>query len=533
MINQPSIQRLEQLTTISSQQIRYVTDSPLFTQIYRRFRALITAISIPDTSPLENENAILLHMELTKLLISPRLPSQDIFKKTGLSDQTLITRKWGFLVWKDILKIQELISNYKQSGSLLNNQFVNVYCDLLKKFEQEKIKICCHKNEKSDYIKILSDITPLKDGDFICNLTDYRENSLIEALMIYGPLRLFGMARKPEIIALSPIYNNLVRFTWHGVTDDAEFGLDPIDIQHNYLSSMPLSTHLIKPSYTEDLSITLPIEELHTPQTAIADNLILPIKKGITDISCALIELPNDSAILLRPKSHTLIFSLVEQSQERIRASSTEDLKVGDYYIDYDLYAGLGKTSVNAVQFPLAVVWKDALSKLYASSPNICVMRMKSAGIDLKDLYRAANSWMHLGDSVISAPKNRLHFKALIEDVLDKVIPPSSEGSAGWERAYHEVEKSRESAIEHGVIKSSIIQDRLIEVLRKNLTRITQLTSTKDVISTTINSEDFNGSIRLQRIITIANSYSAPPEQLERQMSLAIAEQYSKKLLGL
>ena len=140
---------------------------------------------------------------------------------------------------------------------------------------------------------------------------------------------------------------------------------------------------------------------------------------------------------------------------------------------------------------------------------------------------------MHLGDSVISAPRSRLHFQALIEVVLDKVIPPSSDGSAGWERAYHEVEKSRESAIEHGVIKSSIIQDRLIEVLKKNITKITQLTSTKDVISTTINSEDFNGSIHLQRIITIANSYSAPPEQLERQMSLAIAEQYSKKLLGL
>ena len=376
MINQPSIQRLEQLTTINPQQVRYITDSPLFTQIYRRLRDLIATISIPDASPQENENAILLQMELTKILISPRIPSKDIFEQSGLSDQTLISRKWGFLVWQDILKIKELISSYKQNGSLLNQEFINVYSNLLEKFEKEKIKICCHKNEKDDYRKILSDFAPLNDSDFICNLTDYRENSIIEALLVYGPLRLYGMARKPEIIALSPIYNRLIRFTWHGVTDDTEFGLDPIDIQHNHLSSMPLSTHLIKPNYTEDLSTTLPIEELHTPETAIADSLILPIKKGITDTSCTLIELPNDSAILLRPKSHTLIVSPDEQSQERIRVSLTEDLKVGDYYIDYDLYAGLGKTSVNAGQFPLAEVWKGALSKLYASSPTVCVMRM-------------------------------------------------------------------------------------------------------------------------------------------------------------
>lgn len=533
MNNQTSIQRFEQLTATPPQQIKYIADSPLFAQIYRRFRALITNISIPDAPPQENENAILLQMELTKLLISPRTPSLDIFEQSGLSDQTLVTRKWGGLIWNDILKIQGLIHTYKKKGSLLNNEFVNVYSDLIKKTEKDKIKICCHKNEKNDYIKILSNITSLNDDDFICNLTDYRENIFIEALLVFGPLRLYGMAKKPEIIALSPIYNKLIRFTWHGVTDDAEFGLDPVDMQHNYLSSMPLSTHLIKPTYTEDLGTTTPIEELHTPETAISDNLILPIKKGVTDVSCTLIELPNNLAILLRPKSHPLIFSPDENEQDRIRTSSTADLNVGDYYIDYELHTGLGKTSVNATEFPLAVIWKDALSKLYTNSPNICVMRMKSAGIDLKDLYRAANSWMYLGDSVISAPQNRLHFKALIEVVLNRVIPPSSDGTEGWELAYHEVEKSRESAIEHGFIKSSIIQDRLIEVLNKNISKITQLISTKDVISTTVNSEDFNGSIILQKIITIASSYSAPPEQLEKQMSLAIAEQYSNKISGL
>lgn len=331
------------------------------------------------------------------------------------------------------------------------------------------------------------------------------------------PFRLSGLAKKQESIITAPNYRRLIRFSWKGLTDESEFGCDPVNPNHNYLESMPVDTHWVR-----ELDVT----PLLTPD--MPDDLASPIVPVLVanKVACLLVELPDEECLLYRPRSHVLVFDPKLPSTEQVRECQINELTPGDYLITHDAKAGFGRTSLNPTNAPLAQVWKTALKEIYSSSPSICTQRMKAAGIELKNLYQAAEQWIEMGDTTITAPKRKHHFKALINEVLGKGIIPQSNKWLGWQEAWFEVEKSRDKAIRHGLIKHSLINEQIVEVLRKSLPKLSELTKSEKYKEDFAADTGLSGEVYFRKIISMHDNYAAPDDQLEKPIGLALAEQY-------
>ena len=518
-------ERLNNLVKISPIQIKYIGESPIFADLYRRINDLINEISNPESSRHDNESALLLRSEIIKSKISPKLPDKQIFINCGLGDKALVTRKWGEGVSQKIEKIREIIFDYNLEGSLLNTEFISTYLDIYEEFGPEKIKIFCRSNERNIYIKMFEGLLDLENRDFITNITEYRQSPFLEALFSFGPFWAYNFAPIPESIVFSPIYNRLIRFTWRGINDEIGFGCDPIDPKHNYLDLMELEVHTlidenVVGSYIsnyeipEDIPLFLPNDE--------TSSLFTP---------CVLIELPEDTAMLFRPGSELTVYS---KEFKEVKTSLASQLVIGEFLVIHDVKAGLGGATIDVSSAPLAQVWKRALRENYEFSPSLFIQRITSAGLKLKSLANRTEAWIELGDTVISAPQRKEHFKILINEVLGKeILVNKAEKIIWWQRAWAEVETSRDNARKHGAVKHSIINDQVISILSNNIERLECEMSEEEIAKENFaQSTDLNGYIYIKKIISKSSNYSAPADLLEKTMTLIEAEQYSTKQVG-
>lgn len=517
-------ERLEGLITSIPYHVKFIGESSSFYNLIKKMREIFSVLYDSEADVYENERALILRTEISKLQISPKTPDIEILRRCKLDNTQINTRTWGEQLTKRLSELNDLILEYNQKGSILNNEFSHVFSKLYNNTEQNKVKILCHPNERDVFTEVLSSFVDLKETDFITNITEYRDSQPLEALFCYGPLRLSGIVRKPESVILSPNYRRLIRFIWKGLSDETTFGCDPVDPSHNYLSLMPCNIHRVQEI---DAAIS---EESEMPNDLIIHINPLP---PINEVTCSLIELPNEQCQMYRPGSHILVFKPKISGPDQIKLCQINELRVGDYLITHDAKAGIGRSNLDPKYAPLAQIWKEALREIYFASPNICTQRMKAAGIELIDLYQAAQQWIEMGDTTITAPQKKSHFKALLNDVLGKDLIPYSEGKYGWQSAWLEIEKSRDTARKHGIMKRDLINEEIIKVLRNNLSKLSSITS-KQIASENLGSHtDLTGKILFRKIISIHGNYKAPTEQLEKSIHLAIAEQYLNTERGL
>lgn len=505
----------------------HVCDSTLFSAIRSHMRTLFSIIHLPDDVR-QNDAALELCMEMMKWLISPLMPDISLFNRCGLADENRTRQQWGADAAHEIAVLKELFICYREEGSLLNDEFVRVIVDLIDEFGQERIKIWCHPNERELFRELLDGLSELEDKAFICSLADYRDCPPVEAMIKFGPLRTRGMAKVPEALISSPNYHQLVRFVWARLDDEQGFSVDPVLPTHNYLTTLASTRY----TATRD-SDKMPFLHATEPTQSSDDLTFFPdaITTALDSSPCVLMELPAEHGLLLRPGSSLLVFSPRRNDTDAICYRHISEVEAGDYLLIHDADADLGELSFDADKAPLAAVWKQELAETYSREPSLCVKKMMDAGIDLKDLHRAVLSWTEMKGTVIHAPRRKKHFQGLLSKVLNpELIPSQSKGDRtipGWSLAWAEVEASRVTAIQHGVVEHAIVNEQLAAELCKEVASLRSALSMAEVYYHILAPESgLVGSVAFYPVIGISSGFAAPADEFGKSMKLIFAEQY-------
>ncbi|HDL7534784.1 TPA: hypothetical protein PXN94_001435 [Yersinia enterocolitica] len=518
--------RLQFLEKNSLIQEIYIGKSPLFFAIRYHMQALFSAIYQADGDSFQNESALTLRFEIQKCLTSPLMPDPTLFLRCGLDDYGRIRRQWGGQVVQTVERLKVLIASYSEEGSVLNTEFIRLFVDLICEYPKDRIKIWCHQKERNLFRDLLEGVVDLNDDVFISTLSEYRKSPPADVLIRFGPLRTSGLAKVPTALITSPSYHRLVRFVWEGLSDEEGFADDPVLPTHSYLDNLRTTR-----STVTGHPLTLVVQE---DNAALVDELIFLDKKvtaGKTLQRCVLVEFPAEYGVLLRPNSRLLVFNPNGTDPEMIGYRQIGDVEAGDYLLIHDADADLGEISVDATKAPLAVLWKRALADTWRLHPNVCIQKMRQAGIDLLDLSRAVQKWIAMNGTVIHAPQRKKHFEALLTKVLaPELIPPlvaNGKTIPGWRRAWAEVEASRVIAIQHGSVEHAIVNEQLLVELRKEVPDIRSMISLDDVFRHPLQSKSgLIGSVAFKPVISLSPDFAAPAELLEKTLKLPIAEQY-------
>lgn len=524
----PTTARLQFLESNPLVQELFIGKSPIFSAIRHHMRILHSLLYQPDSDPYVNESALMLRFEMQKWLTSPLIPDIGLFSRCGLADAAQIHRKWGEHAAQTVELLKDLVTCYAEEGSVLNAEFVRLFkCE----YEKNKVRIWCQPNERDLFRELLEGQVDLNDGRFVSTLAEYRKIPPADALIRFGPLRIRGFGSAPEALITSPSYRRLVRFVWAGLADEEGFADDPVLPTYNYLASLCS----VRTTVSEN-----PGTVIVPPAAEQVDDLVFLDKKTYTGKAmhrCMLVEFPAEYGVLLRPGSRLLVLSPHRTDIEAIGYRQINEVEAGDYLLIHDADADLGEVSVDASKAPLAALWKKALADAWKRRPIICLQKMQQAGIDLQDVYRAAHKWKESNGTVISAPRSKRHFEALLTKVLDPdLIPPMVfDGGTvpGWRRAWREVEASRVNAIQHGAVEHAIVNEQLTAELRRELSDIRSMLSLVDVYPHRLEPESgLTGSVLFKPVISISPDFAAPVEMLEKSLKLAIAESYRAVLGG-
>ncbi|RQA44847.1 hypothetical protein IPC491_08065 [Pseudomonas aeruginosa] len=467
----------------------------------------------------------MLRFEMQKWLTSPLMPDVGLFQRCGLADDGRIRQQWGGQAAQTVEQLKDLIARYAEEGSVLNTEFVRLFVDLVGEYAEDRIRIWCHHKERDLYRDLLEGLAELDDGVFVSTLAEYRKSSPADALIRFGPLRTRGFGSVPEALITSPSYRRLVRLVWAGLEDEDRFADDPVLPSHNYLVILPSVRNTITGNQG---GVTVP------PGTEPADDLVYLDQKaptGKTLHRSVLVEFPAEYGVLLRPGSRLLVLTPSRTDAEAIGYRHIGDVEVGDYLLIHDADADLGEVSVDATKAPLAALWKKALADTWRRHPGVCAQKMQQAGISLLDLSRAVQKWTAMNGTVIRAPLRKKHFEALLTKVLDpELIPPvvvKGRTVAGWRRAWAEVESTRVTAIQHGVVENAIVNEQLVAELRKDLPAIRDMISLDDVYRHQLPAVcGLTGSVAFKPVISLSPDFAAPAELLGKSLKLPIAEQF-------
>tara|TARA_R110000868_G_scaffold155362_1_gene381803 strand:+ start:19435 stop:21033 length:1599 start_codon:yes stop_codon:yes gene_type:complete len=508
-----------------------IGDSSLFSAIRYHMRSLISALYQPDSDAYLNEPALMLHFEMQKWLTSPLMPDTDVFLRCDLAADSAIRSKWGGEAARMIVTLKEMISSYAQEESVLNYELISTYAELAANPGEGRIKIWCHQKERDLYRELLRGVASLDDHEFICSLPEYRRSSPMDALVLYGPLRTHGVGQTPEAVISAPIYQRLIRFVWKGLADEVGFGSDPVVPTYDHLALMPVTTRMVTASERE----TGVPEYIEPADDLVLPGYIVPSKDSLS--RCVRVEFPSEQCVLVRPGSRFLVYSPQGTDAEAIGYKHINEIEPGDYLLVHDADADLGELSIDATKAPLASVWKKALADSYRRHPGVCVQKMQQAGIDLKDLHRAAEKWTEWHGTTIHAPRRKRHFQALLTQVLELSLISSLEvhGKAisGWRRAWAEVESSRVTAIQHGVIGNAIVNEQLLVELHKELPVIRETVDLNDLHHFPLpRASGLKGSVIFKLVLGISRDFAAPTELIEKPIKLPVSEQYRSECGG-
>lgn len=517
--------RFDLLQTYSLIQDIYVGSSPLFTEILRNMRLLFSEIYQPDADEIQNQTALLLRFEMQKWLISPSIPDIDLFERCGL-DSLSIGYKWGKRAEETVNNLKSLFVKYTDKNSVLNNEFILRFEELYSEYPEDKIKIWCHKKDRSLFIDLLKKEIDLDDKFFISTLAEYRRAKEFDVLIRFGPFRSTGIANTPFALITSPSYKRLVRFIWEGMSDEEGFAADPILTSHNYFEIFQTNRTIVVDSK---------VTTIHAVLNSEIEDLLVPLHKSReldkTLQKCVLVEFPNEYAVLMRPGTNLLVFNPQLPNDEAIGYRCAADIDSDYYLIHYDSNVDLGEVIIDASKAPLAAIWKQALADFWYKSPQMCINAIKRAGIDIQDVERALNSWSAMNGSVIRAPRSKKNFEALITKVLEpSLITAINERGTlipGWRRAWREIELSRVQAIQHGTVEHAIVNEQLVMELSNSITVLRDNIVGHDIYSHRLQPAcGLEGMVIIKPIIGVKPDVYAPIEKLGKIVKLPIIEQF-------
>ncbi len=447
----------------------------------------------------------ILRLQLLKIQSSPEMISTSFLSDCCLNNSHLNERILGQEVAQVCKNLVKIIKLYNECGSPLADKLIDVVSIYIEQYSLEKVKIWCHKKEQEIYQDLfLKCGIYLTDNNFISSLAEYRNVDVFEVLIRVGPLRSNGWSKLPQVIISSPKFIKLLQFSWADSLNEDGFGLDPVLSNIDYLQKFESHETVVK-NYVDFK------ESVEDDTNEVVDDFVFLNERPVRvqkEISCFLIEFPGDKGVMLTRGSHQLVF--INGDAGTISYKDAEEIESGDFLILHDIEIDLGHDVLNVEGGKLAVLWKKELAELYKWKPGFLKRKMKEAGINLRDLDRAANKWIQYDGGVICGPQSKIDFKFLIDSVLTGVL-----GKYTWKDAWNEIEKSRVHAIQDGKIESAIVNEQLTSELNTDISQIKELCSSGEIFRRGVKqSSGLSGTVRFYPVTSVSAGFNAPNKKI-------------------
>ena len=467
----------------------------------------------------DSDVAAKLRLELLKLQSSPGLPSNETLSACGLVNNDLVSRAYGKDIANACLALDKLFRSIEGMQSPLLNQLIKIVEIELQSIDLTAIKIWCHKNEKSFFLEAFSrKKIEISNENFIHSLAEYRESKFFEVLLKVGPLRRSGWNSTPNVILSAPRYKRLIRVVWSGMNDESEYQSDVL-LGSKKQSNIVLFEHEI---IEENIPVLPEITNASIPIDTNDDFLFLMQRKiAVSSETIAnLLEFENDSGVLIRPGGKRLIFCSREKKPIKIKLIC--ELEPGEYFIFHNIHSDLGSEKIELEKTTWAKIWKKALKKQHDIDQVLLINKMRSAGINLKDLDGAVRRWTRMEGSVITGPQTREHFRLLIESVLIGCMD-----SKLWSRAWKEIQDSNVKAMQNGMLEHDITNEQLISDLMPYVEELKYKASSGDDFYFALpSSSSLSGVVRFSRILDVSSGFKCPNEKLNVVENIADLEIY-------
>jgi hypothetical protein len=463
-----------------------------------------------------------LRLELFKLQSSPKQPSVEILSECSLEENKRVLRLFGDNIANACSELEELFQSIEGIQSPLLSALINTVENEMLTHDSSQIKIWCHKNEKVFFVhSFLVKGIALKDYNFIHSLSEYKRLRSFDCLVRIGPLRNFGWCKTPNIILTAPRYKKFVRFIWSGMADEPGYTSDILMGAKQRASLFIYQEHQVEANIEFKFS-NKSVEALSIGETEIDDiNFLmqrpLPVQKETTAV---LVELSNEVGVLLRPGAKKLVFN--GESEGSIVIKPITELDTGQYLISHNIQTDLGNEQIELEKTTFAKLWKRRLKKEFDTDQKVLILKMLSAGIELKHLEGAVKRWIRMEGQVITGPQTREHFKLLIESVLAGCLDPQK-----WHRAWKEIQDSNVKAMQNGMLENELTNSQLISDLGPHLAEIRQKAGYQEEFELVLpDTVCLSGKIKFSQVLSVSVGFKCPNEKLNTFEHIAELEIY-------
>jgi hypothetical protein len=245
--------------------------------------------------------------------------------------------------------------------------------------------------------------------------------------------------------------------------------------------------------------------------------------------TATLVQVDGEHGILYPPHSLVLSFDSDPASQEPIDRRVLTETFVEGMYLIKPLVDDVDLGGMRAEHGRYSRIWKSRLELEWRANSAGLVARLRTAGLNLQDLGVAVQHWCKPPSTVIHAPQQMKHFEILLRvlgidgDFTDKPNPKAPL----WKLAWNEIRRSRGEAIQFGVQEQEIVEEQLLNILRKLLPQIRECAKADDGFHLAIPSGNgITGDLLFFRASGIEEGFSVPEADLKIVRELSMVDQW-------
>jgi len=438
-----------------------------------------------------------------------------------------VQKRWGSDIRKLYDTAKHAAIDLKSSENPVRIKLRKIINDL--RSQGLAVRIYCHRRAKPHFHSIFDppDHLPLEEDIFLHSVRDYRETEPFDALIKVGALRSRGWGSAPDGILTAPRFNSLIQIVWSGCNDEADFGYDPGTPQSNSASGhidstassssfhcgfVKWSKHVFRSG--EDASAfigndTDDEDELH---------LFREISRQQATRPAIHLQIDETLGILYPPYAKILSFDPKKSARRPIDHRIPGETLVEGFFLIRPLVDEIDFGGVRAEHGHYSNIWKAKLKQEFGNDPSGLIKRLRAAGLNLMYLGAAIRHWCKPPSTVIHAPQQMKHFKILLK-ILDLNNADDKDArkrtARWWQIAWNEIRRSRGEAIIAGVQAQEIVEEQLMETLRKFMPQITEKSLEKTNFRLDIPAGyELEGHVLFLKICNIEDGFRAPETEL-------------------
>jgi len=328
-----------------------------------------------------------------------------------------------------------------------------------------------------------------------------------------------------------------VNVVWSGLSDDPDFTLDLHTALATAVSDGP-SRSLIGGQAESGIVwdrelIRWTDTETRSEEEPTTDELQLfsLVRRKEPLYPAVLVQTGNNQGVLKAPNASVLSIDIEAPKLVDLRAAG-ENLAPGMLVV-LPTIDGAGVVDPRAADGHYSRIWKECLSRACVSDKQALVAALRLEGIQLEGISDAVERWRHPATTVIHAPKQAEHFRALMkvlnEDWLQS--PEPTRRLHWWQYAWGEIKKSRGEAIQMGFLEHQEIETTLLGCLQNLSHSIVGDLQRMELDGYPIEysipaGQPVSGTFRCFKVLSIESGYRVPLNRLDSFVSIFEVSQW-------